>query len=511
MLLLIGCAAANPPIVIDGEFNDWTDEAATATDPAGDAPPDAFADFEFIGATADADYVHLLVDFGRPVNVQRLPGSAVILLDVDGNPNTGRTMHHLPGADLAVILTAPNARDPEQRGMGVGVESATWKPGPVHAHPPSGMITPYAIGFTFGPTYQSRVVEFRIRRGAEIPRTPDLFTAGQFSAAIVAFDTDRNVLDSAGPVTCELPAPAATQTTSDSGADPVGESPLKRAPNTVARIVSWNVEYSALLRDPANFVPVFKSLDPDILLLQELTDDTTEHHLAELLNQHLGSPDRTWTAFIGAGGGNLRCAVASRLPMEPIESLRLLEYRDDPNRTLRQAAAVVTIEGRPLLALSIHLRCCGDADSYEERVRLMEVNVLHEALRGALSTGEIDGLIIGGDFNLVGGRAPLVRLADGLDRDGSTLTPVQPMQLDGRSNATWSDPDQPFVPGRLDYVLYSDSTMETVRAFVFDAADLPRRMARTLRIDPEMTARASDHLPVVVDCTWSNAQENAGQ
>ncbi|MCZ6444681.1 MAG: endonuclease, partial [Planctomycetota bacterium] len=69
-------------------------------------------------------------------------------------------------------------------------------------------------------------------------------------------------------------------------------------------------------------------------------------------------------------------------------------------------------------------------------------------------------------------------------------------------NATWADPDEPFVPGRLDYLLYSDATLTLPRAFVLDSRDLnPRWLDRHgLKLDD--TASASDHLPLIADVKW---------
>ncbi len=488
------CGNTTTPIIIDGSFNDWNAVADTVTDPIDDAAPDAFADFRSVRATADNEFVHLLVDFGRPVNIQRLTGTAIIALDVDGNPNTGDEMHGLAGVDVTVTLTAPNARRQNLRGMGIGVASTTFTPTPEQAHAPSGMISPYDIGFTFGPTYQSDVVEFRMRRGSEIPHSPILFANTRFSAVVAAFDSDRAVLDTAGPITVDLPPLVSPQ--------PATALIVPRAPDAL-RVVSWNVEFSALLRQPDHFVPVLRALKPDVLLLQELDQKTTSAQLTAFLNEHLGDARTTWTALVGAGGGNLRSGVASRLPMTPAPNLHRLEYRDRPDRTIRHASAHITFHDRTILVTSLHLRCCGDAESYEEEVRLMEVDVLGEALRASIADSSADGLILGGDFNLVGGRAPLDNLAQQLDIDGSDLTTAQPMKLDGRSNATWADTEQAFVPGRLDYIQYSDASLRAERAFVFDAADIHPHAASDLGFHFDSTAKASDHLPVVVDFSWT--------
>ena len=204
--ILAGCSHTPAPIVIDGDFTDWESVSALTTDLVDDAAADSFADVQSISATADDRFVHLLVDFGKPVNIQRLVGSAWIVLDVDGDTTTGSEEFGFAGIDVMVRLTPANAHQPDQRGMGIGVASTTYTPSESElVHERSGMISPYKIGFMFGPTYRSQLLEFRIARGTTIQDTPTLFAGEQCTAAIVATALDGLVLDTAGPVTIDLP------------------------------------------------------------------------------------------------------------------------------------------------------------------------------------------------------------------------------------------------------------------------------------------------------------------
>jgi endonuclease/exonuclease/phosphatase family metal-dependent hydrolase len=132
----------------------------------------------------------------------------------------------------------------------------------------------------------------------------------------------------------------------------------------------------------------------------------------------------------------------------------------------------------------------------------MEVNAIHAAVRQALTAGNFDALIVAGDFNLVASRDPLDRLAASLDLDGSPLSLAEPLQLNGLSNATWLRRGSPFPPGRLDYVLYSDSSLRLLHSFVFRASDLPTRWLRRHHLQPDDSDVASDHLPLVSDFQW---------
>ena len=133
-----------------------------------------------------------------------------------------------------------------------------------------------------------------------------------------------------------------------------------------------------------------------------------------------------------------------------------------------------------------------------EWTRESEVAILANAVRETAATTSIDAMIIAGDYNLVGGRGPLESLIAGLDLDGSDLGVANPMQPDGRSNSTWCDPGQPFAEGRLDYVVYADSSMKAHHAAVLDTRDLGPALLQKYGLQPN-DGLASDHLPILVD------------
>jgi hypothetical protein len=114
----------------------------------------------------------------------------------------------------------------------------------------------------------------------------------------------------------------------------------------------------------------------------------------------------------------------------------------------------------------------------------------------------VDGVIVGGDFNLVGDPAVLSITGGNAAPDGGSLERVRALQIDGLTDATWANPDEPFVPGRLDNVLFSPASLAVKRAFVFDSSDLAPRWQSYYGVRPGDNADASDHLPVVVDFQW---------
>ncbi len=150
----------------------------------------------------------------------------------------------------------------------------------------------------------------------------------------------------------------------------------------------------------------------------------------------------------------------------------------------------------------MHLTCCGRPGDTRDQKRQIEVESIRAALQATLPPDPTLGVIVVGDFNLVGERYPLDLMADGLDRDGSMAEIAPMMQLDGRTNATWADPGQPFAPGRLDYLVYSDSSLDLQGSFVLDCRDLGSAALARYGLSADTTAEASDHLPLVADFAW---------
>jgi endonuclease/exonuclease/phosphatase family metal-dependent hydrolase len=64
---------------------------------------------------------------------------------------------------------------------------------------------------------------------------------------------------------------------------------------------------------------------------------------------------------------------------------------------------------------------------------------------------------------------------------------------------TWTDAENSFPPGRLDYAYVTDSVLEVPHEFVLYTPVLPDRVLQERGLQAEDTNEASDHLPVVID------------
>ncbi|MFO0873240.1 MAG: endonuclease/exonuclease/phosphatase family protein [Phycisphaerales bacterium] len=515
-----------PPIVLDGRFDDWANRPPALIDPA-DAGRGSL-DFGLVVAESDASFLHLLVELGRTVNLQKLDGRVLLVLDADGSAGSGTTQSGLDGADLLVTFSPPNEKAPEKPGEGVRV--SRWADG---AWSDLGA---YGLDVSFAPTVAANRAEIRLARG-RMANGASTLDGEMVRGKFIFIDAAGVVRDETDVFTHRFASAVAKDAAPVSVPDPTSD-PLARAEGTVVRVVSWNVERGAMfLKDPDRFARVLRALAPDVILLEELTDKQSAEEVAAWLDARVpasvlaasapaagattaASPGTgsnvtstastttsdapPWRVVFGAGGGNLRTAVATRLPLRGVDGLDRIGWRDErgTSHDVRFSTATVEVGGKPLLACAVHLKCCGRMNSDEDLTRLEEAQAVRAAVRALVRSGRVAGVLVGGDYNLVGSAEPLELMTEDLDVDGTDLAVAQPLQLDRRTAATWEDPLQPFTPSRLDYLVYSDATLEARGGFVFDTRDLSPRWLERHGVRADDTTAASDHLPLVVDLAW---------
>ena len=455
--LLMAAMLAPPPIVTDGATADWGV-------PVQDDP--------HLHGCADADALHLRLDLppGR-VNLQKLDAPAVILLDLDDDRSTGGRHMSLPGADLEVLLS-PGTGD---RAGGIKVRL----PGRAE-----GTLTGDVVHFLCSPTTAARQFEMRLPRRI-------VTDAGDIA---VASNVPWAITGSLGEARGRLDAPPVR---------PVPSVAVAAVPSTAAgavRVVSWNVEFGGLLHRPAPSGRVLAALNPDVLLLQELEPDQTAKSITAAIERAVSGD---WRVDLGPTDGRLRSAVATRLPAQDVPDFDALRRLDLPDRTVKAAGLIVRLSDEyEALMVSVHLRCCGGADGPEDMARIGEVLATRRAVDAAHGAHPFDGLVIGGDLNLVGAYTPLTVLVhDGEATLGGTgaLAVVDAPRPDGRDLQTWSRQGSAYTPGRLDWIVYSGSSLQALRAFVLDTAQLAPDALRQAGLQAADTADAADHLPVVVD------------
>lgn len=449
---------------MDGRFDEW--------------PPSDNRETWCVQGHVDERSISIFLQQPGPATVfQQLDEPLMIGLDLDDDIGTGCPLEELTGCDLIFEMS------PSGKGRrGGGVTAVSWKPDGFRLQE-----SPYKFGFVLAPSTASRRHEIRIDR----------------DATAVIGDSIRVVLQPEPEVVIEhdIAVPKVRDV------DPAGSSiPVKSS--GAVRALSWNIEFGGILKRPDHVRSVLEALQPDILLLQEIQSNQSIDELVRFLDS-IRDGDQ-WTMSVNRNTGNLRSGVATRLPAERVEQFDAVARSSDADRPVRAAALLIDLgAGHKTLAVSMHLKCCGGLNGPEDLARISEMLSIRETIEMAAQLHRPDGLLIGGDLNLVASPIPLdILRINGQSLLGphasGDLDDAQPLHLDGRDAYTWYDATSSFTPGKLDYVL-TGGRLQQVESFVFDSADLDSKTSGVMA--PDTTRLASDHLPVVVDVVVDSIRE----
>ena len=414
-------------IRLDGEFADWQDDDHVASDPVGDATG-AF-DLSRISARVCGSQVFLRFDTQQRLNMQsgdEDDGTLRLLFSLEGD----RQLEIDFRQRSALLRTRETA------------STMMWND----------------LSFACLPTYAAKDFELRL----------DLKACG-----VKPNDQVRMQIEG-----------------SDALSEPIvfrigrDETPLKQRKNLESATGSFRVASLNTLKngsaDPQR-APMIKQLfdfaDADIYCFNEAFDENTflttyqavvPKAIADATNVH-------WSAS---------CGIVSRFPLTP------LAFQS------REAGALIHLpDDHGLVIVSAHFECCGFAGSREDQKRIREVNALLQDVRrirgGDFGQKAADsGIIILGDFNLVGSRKPLDLINESGMTDVLLTCPV-----DG-SAMTWRGiiPSETFWPGRLDYVTVDMSRLRPSGGFIMNSKQLAQWDAKLAEDVP-----ASDHSMLVID------------
>jgi endonuclease/exonuclease/phosphatase family metal-dependent hydrolase len=508
LLITAACSAPDSPpvgVYLDGLFDEWT-EAATIIDDPPDAPESA-VDVLSVQGLDDAEWFYLALDVGNEVSLQSLPGTLHLLFDIDDDRATGGTMHDMDGVDL--VLDLSQTAEPLVAGHGSGFAMRL-----VNSDGTTRAMERYSLGLMAAPTSSAPRFELRVSRLGN--RGVAAFGRRlRLGAVYVENDTllEQTPIGSYDFLT----RPA------DQSPTPSAELPVK-SPGAV-RVAQWNVASTGFRSRAEGMARVLAAVEPDVLLLDEIAGSTSHDSISAFFA--LG-PLRSLGPWLfvssGTGGRQMAVVAARRRDIRPAESMRRVPYLEgsltglarslpsefpalalEAERGLSVAAAWVDVGGSEALFVSLDLQAAGWIDSPSDRLRTLQAETVHTYVARELA-GQKAPVVIGGDFNLVGSRRPLFALSRGLDVDGSDLLAAEAERLGERTLATWRSPDNLFLPGRLDYVLFPDAAASSVNSFVLATEDLGDRTLERLGLERGLMRSLSDHLIVVVDLLFPAAE-----
>ena len=470
LLLLTGCAttplsanepetSAPPPvqIVLDGDLNDWYGQT---------------------GLRADSDELFICFEsFDESQAIQAANFTTRIRIDADANPTTGRrqmysagveSMMLSQGVDLTILVSPPSKEFGELNG-GSQLKA--------HTSDSTTSINHSDAGFYFLPTHSAPRYEARIDR----TMLTNLQHDGPISVVVEHLAIGGDILKTQS-FTTTLPRYAPSKPIND---------PIAPNPSNGVRVMSTNVLFSSPLKDPEPFVRVLDALNPDVILYQEWFR-TTQEDVREWIDEHLG---KDWSLIMMDD----RSGVAIATKLKVVESITKPLVAHGSSRPSRVVAAVVeTDDNNHLILVSLHLKCCGGAGSDEDAKRIAQAHQIHGLILELREKYPDTGVVIGGDFNLVGTRTPLEMMIANLGIDKQDLTPVPTRVLGTQSMLTWTNADSSYTPGRLDWLLVDDHAWTPIRSWSLDTARLSDEALETSGLQRE-DSRATDHLPIVVD------------
>ncbi len=455
-------AGTSVPIVIDGAFADWRGVPKTSS-----------SDWQ-IGVAEGPRFLYLHFRLPQAAVVQSPAAAAVLLLDTDGDAATGRPIFGI-GADLEWNFGS--------RSGGV------WRDGVRTS------IRPAELGLVIAPTVSTRRVEIALAFDAR-PAGQPLRWGRRLRGA---FARPEALLGSASD---------AARFTYRRGARVVSEpEPLdleRLAPDDL-RVMNYNVEFDGLFEPERQgaYRRILRALDPDVVGFQEVFDHAPGQ-IGALFDAWLPLPGGDhW--HVAATGTDV--AVASRHPI-------LHSWSVTPGTDAHLIDPRPALPSR-VLVLVVSLKCCDDPEGLRKR----QIDAILAFWRDAMTEGgEITlaaptPMVMIGDMNLVGDASEPRALLRGRpfdtgvvaaydpDWDGSRLTDLRPRLADLPMAYTWRRDDSGggFAPGRLDYVIFTDSVLRARTRFVLHTPSMPGKRRRAWKLKRKDTTVASDHLPVVAD------------
>lgn len=469
-VLLCTILLAGHPITIDGLFDDWENVPLSYQDPQDNGMSPDFADLkitydnEFLFIYFSLHFGELLLQDGNTVH---------LYIDADNNSQTGGSFDGI-GAELDWTFGARSG---------------------VHYYM-DGIMTIYQNELTLrmAPTITSQEFEIAISRTSEalMSETSSILVEGRIIIAESPFNSDQ-IPNEYGGVSFSI------------GEDyiiPPTPISFEKRDSTDIRLLSHNVLSSSLMDSDYQeyFQRMYVSLKPDIIALQEMYENTNQLH--SLISSWF--PNDQW--FISNQFWNN--IIISKYP------ILAQDFLTASDRTMVVLLGMENDLGSDLIIFNSHLACCDNDESRQDDADEF-VSIWRdwrENGNGPFTLIENTPFIHVGDFNLVGDRQQLTTLTEGdivdentfgsdyaLDWDGTPITDLFSRHTHKRMNYTWRRDYSSFSPGKLDYILYTDSVLDTAKHFVLNTLTMDSASLSMYGLDAWDSYNASDHLLRVFD------------
>lgn len=478
----IGLTGMSAQIFIDEDLSDWPPASHLISDVGDGLESDL--DIQHLWVENDAENIYLRFELDREIILQE-NNQLAIVIDFDNKLTTGLKEAGI-GAELMVVF---GERD-------------------IFVYNPSGTsqrLRHEDIGLICLPSVSSKFFELKISR--VVDRGSSLLTMGnQIAIAVKNRVIGGDVLPNDGGV-------AVYEMKSGAGPGKKAYHFDKQKAEQV-RILSYNSARDGLTEAGTGEyqIKLIQAANPDIICFQELYSATAAVSVINLLSQYLPLPaGQTWKAVRISPD----VVVATKFCIEaavPLDGTGIFLVHTGKNCDV------------PLVIFNAHLPCCdNDTDRQSEVDAIMaRYRTMKESQGVGFLYTEDTPTIIVGDMNFVGLNRQRKTLIEGdilnegffgadfkPDWDSTSLKDAKPYVPGTPLTYTWYDEGNTYMPGRLDYVLYTGSVMRLDNSFVLETAHLNLEDLQDHNLQTTDSRYASDHLPVVVDFTLHPEKEVA--
>ncbi len=463
-----GRAQNRTPVLIDGSFSDWNSRQPLYTDPHGDAGGGTI-DFGRLWVGNDNHFLFLAVEMGNSLILQS-DNAVSLFIDTDNNPATGQSVDGI-GADLQWNFGQRN--------------------GFFYIHGALQAIFHNDIGLVTAPTISSSKFEMALDR-----------TATLSGRKIFASDTIHIVFRNEGGD--QLPDPGSTvrYIFGEDSQPPLPVLSIQRKPQADFRAVAYNVLHDGPFnaqRSPA-WGRILKALAPDVIGFEEIYEHTAVQ-VADKVQSVLPLPNgQTWYA----AKVEPDVLAVSRFPI-------LQKVALDGNGAF--LLDLSSIGKGKLLFIVAHPPCCGKDEKRQREIdHIMAFVRDAESGMGTMHIPRGTPILIAGDMNLVGKAQQLRTFLTGEivntslygasfhpDWDGTNLADLRPRHTNWPMAFTWFSAHSSYGPGRLDYMIFTDSVLKPLHNFVLFTPEMNADSLRLFGLEPGDATLSSDHLPIVCD------------
>jgi endonuclease/exonuclease/phosphatase family metal-dependent hydrolase len=455
-------------ILMDGDFRDWDELESIYSDPKGDKASGVL-DFGSLKVVNDHRFLYLLIDIGTELNLQD-NNQITLYLDSDLKSDTGMKQNGI-GAELKWIFG-------KRYGSFINGKN-------------SNDVKNEHIGLYSAPTVSSAAFEIAIERNSEL-FDKQLFPEDSFYISIMD-DEGGDMIPNSNELimyTFNETQPSALQKIS-----------LDREDETDFRIMSYNVLQDNLFDTELfdTYDRIISAIEPDIIGFQELYGHSANETAMKVEEMLPSGENQSWYS----SKINPDIVVVSRFPIQ--ESYKI-------NRSGAFVINITSGNGSYLLLINAHLSA-GDKN-IERQIQIDQLMAFIRDMKnpgGIITLTENTPFIVMGDLNLVGYSQQLETLLNGAiinseyspsflpDWDSSPLTDLKPRHTDSTLYFTWYDESSTYWPGRLDYIIYSDSVLQIDNQFVLFTPDMSDETLTECGLKYDDVILASDHLPIVAD------------